>query len=927
MNSLGYRCSSLLCVLVGLLGLPLWAQEPAAEIATVTPQEARVRELGNISATGAFSFWTEGVLGDWFLASGPKATLVLTAQGRTLLDVPPRLSVEVTGPEGETRQVGTVAIVSSGFAQYRVELAVRPGVFGLRLRHTNRVVDEKAGLLRHLLVQKVQVEGARRAPYSQVAYALFGDPERETPESVSTGARTAVETASLKAGVDPASGHWRVETADGACRAENLSPVFCLGGLPVDLSQYAVTCEVTQQASEALGDFTGVILRYRKAGEVDLDYTLLFGREREEVVARVDLVNRTGKPLTVYRIAPFVAPSVTLGGRVADWRIIGDAKSNGQAYTSLSGADLTEFNCWWYTAARSAEAGRAVVAGNLTNNKGLGRFLVVPGSDASIRLAAYSDYEGIVLPAEGRIEGEPTLLAFGRRGTDCLERFGDLIARANGIDLRKQHPIDPYVPEYLALFTTWNSWGSSVVKGFPYKFDRDKYDLPLWDPVWRQANQRKVAELGLGKYGYVRPAGLRLKGSRTPLVRRYGAPDSFFPEAQAIAKDHPECFADGRVDFSNPATQALERQRAEPAFADPKSIVQYSWDFTDQWRKLPNQYDPSMTSADTYRIGTGIWRDLVRKHPGGGYAFIWMNVVGINYDRVDVIHIGADSDQGYYGGSCTFTQGLPRQISGRYFYNGRVWWNSPDSYHVYVGGLYSYNQAKVHASFCSIAGNLVHLAEPLTDEEIPQDRLDMIRRVSPTTADTATAVDVFEHCPARLWNLRVQRPFGAWNVVGLFNVDMDRSGTPVTQEVKFADLGLEPDREYLVYEFWSQRFLGAVKGGFARTLQAPDCEVYSIVPREDRPVLVSTSRHLRQMAYDILDLRWDPAAQTLSGTSKVVEGDPYQLRVYLPPAYRLAGAQIGGLNTKIATQGELLTVEVVPQADGDLHWTLQFARD
>lgn len=49
--------------------------------------------------------------------------------------------------------------------------------------------------------------------------------------------------------------------------------------------------------------------------------------------------------------------------------------------------------------------------------------------------------------------------------------------------------------------------------------------------------------------------------------------------------------------------------------------------------------------------------------------------------------------------------------------------------------------------------------------------------------------------------------------------------------------------------------------------------------------------------------------------------------MYLPPAYRLAGAEIGGLNTKVATQEELLTVEVVSQADGDLHWTLQFARD
>ena len=64
-----------------------------------------------------------------------------------------------------------------------------------------------------------------------------------------------------------------------------------------------------------------------------------------------------------------------------------------------------------------------------------------------------------------------------------------------------------------------------------------------------------------------------------------------------------------------------------------------------------------------------------------------MNIVGFNYARVDSLRIGADSDQGYYGRVCTFTQGLTRQASGRYFYNGKVWWNNADSFHVYVGGL------------------------------------------------------------------------------------------------------------------------------------------------------------------------------------------------------------------------------------------------
>jgi len=53
-------------------------------------------------------------------------------------------------------------------------------------------------------------------------------------------------------------------------------------------------------------------------------------------------------------------------------------------------------------------------------------------------------------------------------------------------------------------------------------------------------------------------------------------------------------------------------------------------------------------------------------------------------------------------------------------------------------------------------------------------------------------------------------------------------------------------------------------------------------------VLISTSRHVRQMAFDIKDLvlRWRPAM--LRGFSRAVAGDPYQLRIYVPEG--LAGS-------------------------------------
>ena len=315
---------------------------------------------------------------------------------------------------------------------------------------------------------------------------------------------------------------------------------------------------------------------------------------------------------------------------------------------------------------------------------------------------------------------------------------------------------------------------------------------------------------------------------------------------------------------------------------------------------------------------------MARSHPPGAYAFIYMNVVGFNYDICDIFRAGQDSDQAYYGPGCTFTEGLVRQISGRYFYNGKVWWNNPDSFHVYVGGLYSYNQGKVHASFCAISGNVIYLSEPFTDQDTPEDRLEILRRVAPMTPDVSKAVDVFEHNPAQLWNIPVKRDFAQWNVVGLFNVDYNQDGKAITQRIAFEELELSSHKEYLVYEFWSRQFLGVKKGSFTRTLQAPDCEIYSIVEKADHPVLISTSRHVRHMAYDILSLKRDQSEGKLSGESRVVKEDPYQLRVFVPEGYAFARVEAEGLPTDAKMDGPLLNIDFESPENKVIAWTVYF---
>ncbi|MDP6115954.1 MAG: hypothetical protein QGG53_29165 [Planctomycetota bacterium] len=898
--------------------------EPRGRVAA---EDARIRERGNMQPKGTFSFWTNGVLGDWFLA--PKAgpvTLVVNGRGRTLEGEPATLGVELVTIDGGAVPAGRIMMKDGGTRDHELELDVPRGFFGIRLRHLNRVAGEGKGQLRHLILKEIRVAGAKRSPAGLTEYAFFGLPSRRGDTEQDRKRLLRIETENLRVEVNPQTAQWSAEHKTRGCKADGVKPVFHIKGVQGDLSDCEVEHSLASESEGWMGAAKRLTLSYRKPGGFSCTYTLQVSEEGHEVLARMDFTNGTGRKLTISRVGTMAAPRVSLGGSSTDWTAIGDGKRFCDPYETVR--DIPghgPFESWWYLGLKNRKTQRSVLFGNLTNNKGLGRFLLLPGDGTSVRVAAYNDYEAIEMPAGATVTGENTLLHFGEKGTDGLDRFGKLIARANKIDLRRDHPIDHLQPHLVGMFTKLNNYGSGVVRGFPYKHDKTKGAKAFMDRAWATANFKKLRELGLGKYGYGASGRIRSVGAGTPLVRRYGKPDFWFKEAKKIAEDHPEYYINDRIDFSNSEVQAFEKARLERGFKRAAgAIARYGWDFSDLWAKLPGQYDPFMTSAETYRLATGLWRDAGRRHPQGAYAFVWMNIIGISYDRIDVIHIGADSDQAYYGQPCSFTQGLTRQISGRYFYNGNVWWNSPDSFHVYCGGIYSYRQGKVHASFCSISGNLVHLGEPLVDEDIPEDRIEIIRRVSPVTADVSKAVDVFEHNPARLWNLPVRRSFGRWNIAGFFNLNYKQHGKAITEEIRFDDLELDPSKDYLVYEFWSKQFLGIRRGGFERTLEPVDCEIYSIVERQNHPALISTNRHVRQMAVDVLDLKWDAEGKTLSGRSAVVGGDPYELRIFVPQGFNLGSAKAGDLRVSTKVDAPLATVRFSVPENQDVGWSVRF---
>jgi hypothetical protein len=171
----------------------------------------------------------------------------------------------------------------------------------------------------------------------------------------------------------------------------------------------------------------------------------------------------------------------------------------------------------------------------------------------------------------------------------------------------------------------------------------------------------------------------------------------------------------------------------------------------------------------------------------------------------------------------------------------------------------------------------------------------------------------------QLYSLEVVRPFERWLVLGRTGGDFS--------SIAFADLGLSAERDYLVYEFWTERFLGAVKGAFdpGSVDNRYRCQVFVLRERLDRPQLVSTSRHITGGGVDVRSLAWhDPV---MEGESMVVAGDRYTITCTEPEGYHLvAGRTEPDTPVVIRRSPGLVRVEARPVKVGTLRWTLTFSR-
>ena len=139
----------------------------------------------------------------------------------------------------------------------------------------------------------------------------------------------------------------------------------------------------------------------------------------------------------------------------------------------------------------------------------------------------------------------------------------------------------------------------------------------------------------------------------------------------------------------------------------------------------------------------------------------------------------------------------------------------------------------------------------------------------------------------------------------------------------FAKVGLDASREYLLFDFWKQEFLGTAWGKYTVELPAHACQLVSMRAAEDRPQLVGTDRHVTMGGIELRDEYWDPAAKELRLEVVLVENYPTILTVYTV-ARRLKDATASAASIQVTTEGEILRAKLASPRSGDANVILRF---
>jgi hypothetical protein len=596
-----------------------------------------------------------------------------------------------------------------------------------------------------------------------------------------------------------------------------------------------------------------------------------------------------------------------------------------------------------------------IVCGWLTHERGIGVFFPRV-ADGRTAVAAQVDFGQFRIEPGGTRPVETAVIGYFDDARLGLEAYADAVAQKYGIKLAPQP----------SVYCTWYHGGASNQQRIA---DNTRFAAEHLQPFGLNVMQIDDKWQAILPKGFAHDGTIKRTGPIKVFVdSNENYPDGMAHTAETIASQgmvpgiwfmpfagnfrnpyfdqdlfakNPDGtpFHDARwsgtcLDLSQPKTQAFVAARVQRIHdwgyryfkldgmhtgAPSKNIYVHTEYRSDTFPDSRLQ-DPRVTHVEAYRKGL----QTVRENAPDAFVLgcnVSQNMVSMGpaFGLIDAMRIGPDNGSAGRGNFRGVKVGAWHG-STLYFLNGRVWHNDPDP--VYVRESIPLHMAQLMCSWVAVTGSMLTTSYQFS--ELPNERLELLKRTMPGHGLLGRPADLFETDQPQIWLLSDTRGDVRRDVIGLFNWSENE---PAKIRYDLGPLGLDPKLTYCAFDFWKNSFLAPIRSTLEQTLPGGSCRVLAVRPVTDHPQLLSTSRHIAQCMVDVLQERWDSTTNTLSGRSKVVAGDPYEMRIALPEGgnWRVKNATAGDQPlTLMESTAAGLRLRCTPTASGTVAWRIDF---
>jgi alpha-galactosidase len=202
--------------------------------------------------------------------------------------------------------------------------------------------------------------------------------------------------------------------------------------------------------------------------------------------------------------------------------------------------------------------------------------------------------------------------------------------------------------------------------------------------------------------------------------------------------------------------------------------------------------------------------------------------------------------------------------------------------------------------------------------DIDPTRSALIDRVDSEISGSGPRIFDADQAPVcNLFLLELNTNYENWVVLGRTN---SKNNT-----ITFEDLGLPPDKEYHVFEFWTKEFLGSFTSFFSPPDIDPEynCQLLCIRESKNHPQVLASNRHISCGALEMNAVEWKD--NTLSGKSSLISGDTYILYIFEPAEFTLKQAVC--TEAKIINDqktGLIRVIEFLSESSLAVDWEIKF---